>query len=115
MPHAPTHDERSGPVSPSDRIDSIDALRGVALLGVLAMNLVKEFRVSDFRAVPARGTARISTRPSRRDSFDAGRRFETWPIDDLFNWLTLSQEIVARQDCFRWMALADTNRGRNGS
>jgi uncharacterized protein len=37
-----------GPVSPSDRIDSIDVLRGIALLGVLAINLVMEFRVSIF-------------------------------------------------------------------
>jgi uncharacterized protein len=48
MAHAPIRDGRSGPVNPSDRIDSIDALRGVALLGVLAMNLVIEFRVSIF-------------------------------------------------------------------
>jgi uncharacterized protein len=41
-------------MNPSDRIDSIDALRGVALLGVLAMNLVMEFRVSIFeRFLPA--------------------------------------------------------------
>jgi uncharacterized protein len=49
MTRAPIRDERSGPVNPSDRIDSIDALRGVALLGVLAMNLVMEFRVSIFQ------------------------------------------------------------------
>src|SRR3954454_5197622 len=48
MAIAPTPDERSGPVTPSDRIDSIDALRGLALLGVLAINLVTEFRVSMF-------------------------------------------------------------------
>ena len=48
MARAATHDERPGPVSPSDRIDSIDALRGLALFGVLAMNLVMEFRVSIF-------------------------------------------------------------------
>jgi uncharacterized protein len=40
--------EQSGPVSPQARIDSIDALRGLALLGVLAINLVTEFRVSIF-------------------------------------------------------------------
>ena len=48
MARAPISDERPGPVNPSDRIDSIDALRGVALLGVLAINLVMEFRVSIF-------------------------------------------------------------------
>jgi uncharacterized protein len=48
MVRAPIRDERPGPVNPSDRIDSIDALRGVALLGVLAINLVMEFRVSIF-------------------------------------------------------------------
>ena len=54
MARAPICDERSGPVNPSDRVYSIDALRGVALLGVLAMNLVMEFRVSIFeRFLPA--------------------------------------------------------------
>lgn len=41
-------ESRSSPVDPSERIGSIDALRGVALLGVLAINLVTEFRVSIF-------------------------------------------------------------------
>ncbi|QOZ29888.1 DUF418 domain-containing protein [Bradyrhizobium sp. CCBAU 51753] len=45
---APTCVRPPGPVRPSDRIDSIDVLRGVALLGVLAINLVMEFRVSIF-------------------------------------------------------------------
>jgi uncharacterized protein len=40
---------RSGPLSPRDRIDGIDALRGIALAGVLAINLVTEFRVSIFQ------------------------------------------------------------------
>jgi uncharacterized protein len=42
------HESRFGPINPSDRIWSIDALRGVALLGVLAINLVNEFRISIF-------------------------------------------------------------------
>jgi uncharacterized protein len=33
---------------PSDRLDAIDALRGLALFGVMAINLVFEFRVSIF-------------------------------------------------------------------
>jgi uncharacterized protein len=48
MASAPIRDDRTGPVNPSDRIDSIDVLRGIALLGVLAINLVTEFRVSIF-------------------------------------------------------------------
>ncbi len=36
------------PVAPTERIDAIDALRGLALFGVLAINLVTEFRVSLF-------------------------------------------------------------------
>ena len=36
------------PIDPSERIDAIDVLRGVALLGVLAINVVTEFRVSIF-------------------------------------------------------------------
>jgi len=35
-------------VSPNDRIASIDILRGLALFGVLMVNLVKEFRISIF-------------------------------------------------------------------
>jgi uncharacterized protein len=45
---APLEEIRSGPVSPSDRINSIDALRGIALFGVLAINVVTIFRVSIF-------------------------------------------------------------------
>jgi uncharacterized protein len=45
---ASEHNQPSGPISPQDRINSIDVLRGVALLGVLAINLVTEFRVSIF-------------------------------------------------------------------
>lgn len=36
------------PTNPSDRIDAIDVLRGIALFGVMAINLVMEFRVSIF-------------------------------------------------------------------
>jgi uncharacterized protein len=50
---------RPGPVNPSDRIDSIDVLRGVALLGVLAINLVMEFRVSIFEQFLPAGRAAV--------------------------------------------------------
>ena len=33
-------------ISPSDRIDAIDVLRGIALFGVMAINVVIEFRIS---------------------------------------------------------------------
>ncbi|RXT51487.1 DUF418 domain-containing protein [Bradyrhizobium betae] len=36
------------PTNPSERIDAIDVLRGIALLGVMAINLVMEFRLSIF-------------------------------------------------------------------
>lgn len=46
------------PVSPSERIEAIDALRGLALFGVLLINLVTEFRVSIFKQfLPAAGAA----------------------------------------------------------
>jgi uncharacterized protein len=35
-------------ISPSDRIDAIDVLRGIALFGVMAINVVMEFRISIF-------------------------------------------------------------------
>jgi uncharacterized protein len=38
----------AAPLGPSERLDAIDALRGTALLGVLIINLVTEFRVSIF-------------------------------------------------------------------
>jgi uncharacterized protein len=38
----------STPVSPTERIDAVDILRGIALFGVLAVNVVNEFRVSIF-------------------------------------------------------------------
>jgi uncharacterized protein len=37
-----------GPVAPLNRIENIDVLRGLALFGVLAINIVFEFRVSIF-------------------------------------------------------------------
>lgn len=37
-----------GPVPPSNRIEGIDVLRGLALFGVLTINIVFEFRVSIF-------------------------------------------------------------------
>ena len=38
----------AAPVNPGERIDAIDVLRGIALFGVLAINVVNEFRVSIF-------------------------------------------------------------------
>src|SRR5205807_2694084 len=38
----------TGPLPATDRIEAIDALRGLALFGVLIINLVTEFRVSIF-------------------------------------------------------------------
>lgn len=47
----------SGPVGPAERIDGIDVLRGLALLGVLVINTVTEFRVSIFEQfLPPAGT-----------------------------------------------------------
>ena len=37
------------PIPPAERLDSIDILRGVALFGVLVVNLIMEFRVSLFQ------------------------------------------------------------------
>jgi uncharacterized protein len=51
-------DDRSqGPVAPSQRIEAIDVLRGLALFGVIAINVVFEFRVDIFEQfLPASGT-----------------------------------------------------------
>jgi uncharacterized protein len=38
----------AGPIAPSDRIASIDIVRGIALFGVMAINVVTLFRVSIF-------------------------------------------------------------------
>src|SRR6266550_12298 len=46
-----------GPVAPSDRIEGIDVLRGLALFGVLTSNIVFVFRVSIFEQfLPPIGT-----------------------------------------------------------
>src|SRR6266567_6556415 len=37
-----------GPTPSAERIDAIDVLRGIALFGVMAINLVMEFRISIF-------------------------------------------------------------------
>jgi uncharacterized protein len=50
----------SGPISPAERIDAIDVLRGIALFGVMAINVVTIFRLSIFeRFLPqtTRGSA----------------------------------------------------------
>ncbi len=39
----------AAPVRPSERIEQIDILRGIALFGVLVINLLSEFRVSIFQ------------------------------------------------------------------
>jgi uncharacterized protein len=45
-----------GPVAPSKRIEAIDVLRGLALFGVIAINVVFEFRVDIFEQfLPASG------------------------------------------------------------
>jgi uncharacterized protein len=47
----------AGPVGPSSRIEGLDVLRGLALFGVLAINIVFEFRVSIFEQfLPPTGT-----------------------------------------------------------
>lgn len=49
----------AGPIAPSDRILAIDIVRGIALFGVMAINVVTVFRVSifeQFLPVPIDGT-----------------------------------------------------------
>src|SRR3954452_16048225 len=43
------HDAASSPLGPSQRIEALDVLRGLALLGVIAIHAVFEFRVSIFQ------------------------------------------------------------------
>jgi uncharacterized protein len=58
----------SAPVNPSERIDAVDALRGLALFGVMAINVTTEFRVSIFEQfLPRAGTA--STLDSAAQTF----------------------------------------------
>lgn len=48
----------AAPVNPAQRIDAIDALRGLALFGVMAINVTMEFRVTIFEQfLPRAGTA----------------------------------------------------------
>ncbi len=52
----------SAPVNPGERLDSVDILRGIALLGVLAVNVVYEFRVSIFEQfLPAAPASALDT------------------------------------------------------
>src|SRR4051812_22172982 len=47
----------AGPVASPDRIEGIDVLRGLALFGVITINIVFEFRVSFFEQfLPPTGT-----------------------------------------------------------
>jgi uncharacterized protein len=51
----PDEASRAGPISPSDRIAAIDIVRGIALFGVMAINITTIFRVSIFEQfLPAR-------------------------------------------------------------
>jgi uncharacterized protein len=46
---APTRVREAEATSPNERIEALDAVRGLALFGVLAINVVNEFRVSIFQ------------------------------------------------------------------
>lgn len=56
LKHGGAAEPLSAPVRPSERIDAIDVLRGLALFGVLAINVVTEFRVSIFEQFLANGS-----------------------------------------------------------
>src|SRR4051812_35137200 len=58
----------SAPVNPSERIVAVDALRGLALFGVMAINVTTEFRVSIFELLLPRA-ATISTLDSAAQTF----------------------------------------------
>lgn len=63
------------PISPAERIDAIDVLRGLALLGVVAINVVTEFRASIFEQFLSH-TPGIADRQRCRNNPDDGRRDE---------------------------------------
>jgi uncharacterized protein len=57
-PEGPVVQASSFAVSPTNRIDAIDAARGAALFGVLAVNVVTAFRISIFQQfLPSRSVA----------------------------------------------------------
>jgi uncharacterized protein len=56
-----------GPIAPSQRIEAVDVLRGLALLGVIAINVVFEFRVDIFEQfLPASGNLPAIDRALKR-------------------------------------------------
>lgn len=84
MPPAERTSPTSAPLNPPERIDAIDVLRGVALFGVMAVNIAMEFRVSIFEQfLPAAGAASALDR--------AVQTFLTSAIElkafALFSWL----------------------------
>jgi len=70
---------KAGPLAAAERIAAIDALRGIALFGVLIINLVMEFRVSIFE--------QFLNQPSIRGPLD--------PILDTLLLLLFSQKALA--------------------
>jgi uncharacterized protein len=70
---------KAGPLAATERIAAIDALRGIALFGVLIINLVMEFRVSIFE--------QFLNQPSIRGPLD--------PILDTLLLLLFSQKALA--------------------